>query len=135
MATKLNGFFETGSQWEMPNIRGRISRLILDYSISVSITTQNDVIQIEIENDFLFNDKRVIIGNPKSICPVLGILNKDTDKLIVKKTGEMSLIGHDFSINIAPNDSFEAWQIKVNGKAFAICLPGGNIAFWDSNLN
>jgi hypothetical protein len=89
--------------------------------------------QIYIEQRFWLRgpdcDAVVMPSEPATLAPVLRLFNAEVTGAAIQKTGQLKIqFGDDWSLEVEPNASYEAWQLSASLGVMLVCSPGGTVS-------
>ncbi len=138
MNTKIISFVDNPDFWEI-SIKGRqITRCCLDYALTIDLWDLDDSLTVKFENPFKLisanKNYEVNPQNPKSIEPMLQLLFEEVLTLKISKSGklEMSFVNGSY-LWTDPHEEYEAWELNSSKGLKFVCMPGGEVAIWESD--
>jgi hypothetical protein len=68
-----------------------------------------------------------------SLAPALSLFNAQVIDAAIQKTGHLRVrFGDGRSLEVDPDDAYEAWQLGCSVGLF-VCSPGGEVAFFEES--
>lgn len=124
---------ESDRKWVLTANEGRVTRIQIDFRVGIDLSDEEGILSIKIETPFniLMNgvDNRIEPGECSTLAPILCVFNASIEEIVILKSGELSIIFNNaLSLNVVPDDEYEAWQISFPGRFLLVCSPGGNVS-------
>lgn len=122
--------------WQLTMDNGQIRRIEIDFQVRFVFEDSRDSATITIESPFFIKnkDKKEVL-NPEdttTLAPVLPLFLAHVQDVIINKTGNLKIsLKGEKSIEVFPDDQYEAWQIVSSLNILLVCSPGGEVAFFD----
>lgn len=69
---------------------------------------------------------------PESFEPVRELLGQTVSESIVADSGTLKLtFANGASVQVEPDDDYEAWTVAGPRGMLIVCMPGGELAIWE----
>lgn len=112
---------------------GVVQLIQIDFRVGLFISDKSGRVQLFIESSFTMITPReryvLIPEDTSSLEPVLTLFNAKVLAIYINETGELIVeFGNGVSIEIHPDDSYEAWQLSGSPGFMLVCAPGGSVA-------
>lgn len=127
----------SGDTVELPIVGREVSRLVLDFRLTLQFLGDGADLDIAIATPFSIEDSerthRLDPERPESLGPALTILRQVVESATVNEDGGLELVfSNGLTLRLAPDPNYEAWESTSSGGAKVVCLPGGSLAVWDA---
>ena len=113
-----------------------VFRCIVDYAFSIEMSLNNRSLVLSIETEFIINKNNTIhhldIENKDSLIQGLLLIGKKVKRLEISHEGLAKVILESAQIIVKSHDEFEAWQVHTDDGMLIVCMPGGDLAIWES---
>jgi hypothetical protein len=125
--------------WRLALENARVQMIQIDFRLSLLVSDGQDEAWVHIETPgVLRSGAKELLLTPEqtpTLAPILHLFNAEVTVIDIRKAGRL-IIGFagDGAIEVAPHDSYEAWQVAVQserGGCLLVCAPGGEIAFFE----
>jgi hypothetical protein len=111
-----------------------VGRLLIDYQFTLQL--EKSGLSIVIEQPFsLTTGTRTMnldIEPAERLAPALSLVRKRVTSITVHDSGDLKVVLEGHVIKVAPNPSYEAWQIAGASGVIAVCMAGGELGVWAS---
>ncbi len=120
------------------SLRGQaVTRVSFDYGVSF-LTDAAAELRIETAFDIGGEDAEHRGVDPADAASVTALLvsrvNQEIADASVNDAGRLQLLfGDGVAVRVPPSDDYEAWSFVDADQRRVICLPGGEIATWESD--
>jgi hypothetical protein len=130
--------------WTFSFKDGRVQLIQIDFRLNFLVTDGFDKawLHVETQGRLKCGAKEIsfVPEQAVTLSPILTFFNTSLSNVIVAKTGQLVVqFEQDRSMIVAPNDTYEAWQMECStekGELMLVCPPGGQVAlFRDSNMS
>ena len=128
---------ELPDRWSLDSDDAEVTRLCLDWAVTLSIGSGRHDVQIRIEGVITLSGEGAAEyqlrpdGDPVELAPLLRIIRRKVTSLVLFKDGTVQLGTGDIAIQVLPDDRFEAWEATGARRRF-VATPGGGIAVWST---
>jgi hypothetical protein len=113
----------------------RVTQLLIDLaSFRFQTWTMQASAEVRIGVPFTYREpdgveRRIDPEEPEQLAPLLTLLGRSIDTLVIDRTGELAVdFGEGSRISVRPHPRFQAWEIQGGGALEGlgyICGPGG----------
>jgi Family of unknown function (DUF6188) len=70
-------------------------------------------------------------GKSPTLAPILPLFNSKVLGITVRKTGLLQVeFGNNGTLEVDPNDHYEAWQMGILPGVLFVCAPGGAVSLF-----
>src|SRR5688500_15008080 len=115
----------------------RVTQLAVDLSsFRLQTWTLEASAEIRLAVPFAFHEpdgvqRRLDPDEPEQLAPLLSLLGRSVERLVVSRRGELQVaFGDGSSLDVAPHPREEAWEVQgggaLEGMAYR-CRPGGGV--------
>ena|SRR5579883_1528119 len=129
---------ETQDGWEMLLEDGHMLLIQIDFRVAFDFADGSDSATLTIETEFRLKgpdvDKLLNPEESSTLGPILPLHKAKIVSVDFKRTGQLKIeFGEGYSIEVGPNDRYEAWQLGcTTPRSRFICTPGGDVSRFDS---
>ena len=122
--------------WSLLLANGRVQLIQIDFRLGLFLSDPPDEAELYIERTFRLKEPNGIVtlepGKTATLAPALSLFNAKISNVTVRKTGGLKAeFAGEVSIEVGPDDRFEAWQLGSRSAGFMlICSPGGSVSFF-----
>ena len=139
MTRKRLELVEGGNGWSIWPEDLLLSQVSIDYQLKMAFWSKVGSCEVIIRMPFLFetadSQKEINPENTADLMPVILLLRRNATRIAASQSGHLRVDFADgASIQVAPDDKYEAWRIVTESGGLAIARPGGDVDFWDSRL-
>jgi Family of unknown function (DUF6188) len=133
--TSTVGIQESGNTAKLPIVGREVSRLVLDFRLTLQFLDTGADYDIAIATPFSIEDgkrtHRLDPERPESLGPALTVLRRVVESAAVNEDGGLVLaFAHGLTLRVVPDPNYEAWESTSSSGAKLVCLPGGGLAVW-----
>jgi hypothetical protein len=127
---------EQSDSWTIECVEGSIGQIHIDFRVTFDVVDGADRARVTIEELFRFNgpDGEVPISPAEtpSLGPILALFNAEVTRITIKKSGRLRVEGNGgWSLEVDPNDTYEAWQLGYAPiHSLFVCSPGGEVSLF-----
>jgi uncharacterized protein DUF6188 len=121
--------------WRVAFNNGTVQQIKIDFRLGLLLTDGNDAAELCIGTPFrlinLGTTLSCIPENPESLAPVLALARKKVIEITIQNSGHMTIF-FEFgsSLEVDPDDSYEAWEIGGSTGFLFVCRPGTGVTFF-----
>lgn len=131
----MNQFEEHEGGWTWKLVDGRIARIQIDFCLELHLEDGQTEVRVRIETQCNLKIagavQSLLPESAKTLAPILPFFNRKVLSIEIAKSGKLCIeMEDDSSLEVEPDDAYEAWQI-FGDNIQIICVPGGNIATLD----
>ena len=138
MAERMTSNFtlsEHEDYWDLAANNCIISRIIIDYALTLEIQGDRNNLSIRIENQFslLLGDQCIDISNSKAteFYHAIQLLNKSVKYIKAYKNGSLEIfLLENLVVFVPSDDEYESWMIYGTNGLKIVSSPGGELAIW-----
>lgn len=121
--------------WLLKMDEGRIQRIEVDFRLGLLFGDKTETASLYIETPCHIrsegNNTRLVPDAPWTLAPALTIINAEIADVSIQKTGYLTVKLKDGrSLEIEPNEQYEAWQVGSTNGFLLVCSPGGGVAMF-----
>jgi hypothetical protein len=125
----------TAFGWLLAMDEGRVQRIEVDFRLGLLFGDKAETALLCIEMPcYLRREGRDILltpDDPSSLAPVLAIFNAEVADISIQRTGHLTAKLKDGrSLEVDPNEQYEAWQISSTNGFLLVCSPGGEVSLF-----
>lgn len=127
-------FQKTDEGWSLP-LEGRsVTQLEIDFRLTLHFwESGSETTSVVIENQFaLHGDGRQFLVDPESpssLAPTLSLLRRKVEYAKAAFDGSLEIrFEGGYTAWIAAHESYESWQVILEGGEMLVCVPGGAIS-------
>lgn len=126
----------TGSGWMLAMDEGRIQRIEVDFRLGLLLGDKTETASLYIETPCYLKgageDTLLIPDEPCSLAPVLALFNAEVEGVSIQRSGHLTaMLKNGRSLEVDPNEMYEAWQIGSTNGFLLVCSPGGEVALFE----
>jgi hypothetical protein len=127
---------DAGNHWKLNLEGGSVDRCCFDYGVTFILSNGALSCELRIERPFTivvpgWGIHRVDPDEAVDLEQALSLLRRKVDSATVTKEGDLKLhLGDRTTLQVAPDENFEAWTLTASTGARLVCLPGGEVAVW-----
>lgn len=132
-----SGLTRRSDGWELPVAGFPITQLVLDYAVTLHIDAVDGLLEIRIEQPFVFTTtggiEHLIVpeGKTDRIAPILAVVRSKVESARAYEDGRLEIIFEDGSrIGVPPSEGYEAWTATGPRNVKLVSLPGGTLETW-----
>jgi Family of unknown function (DUF6188) len=129
---------EGDDHWRLPIAGMSIDQCCFDFAVVLRLGVGADMWEIRISQPFAVigpdgSEQLVVPEHHAHLQAVLGLLRHEVEEAVGYKDGrlELNLVG-GASVQVPPDEGYEAWEAAGPEGMRLIGLPGGDIAVWKS---
>lgn len=131
-------FIELDSEWTLAATPAVVTRVCLDFRLSLLIDSELGDAEIHCNGTFSIldpeNDVETVVTATDDI-PKLGRLRGALASIRITRGGELQIAWADrLVLVVPPGDAFEAWELAA-GDLQLIGLPGGGVAVFGGSID
>lgn len=117
---------------------GVVQLIQIDFRVGLLISDKSGEARLLIETPFTMNttgERSVLIPeDAPSLAPVLALFNAKVMAISIKNTGRLIVeFGNGVSIEVHPDDKYEAWQLSGSPGFRLVCAPGGSVVVFQDD--
>jgi hypothetical protein len=135
--TRSHDIIERDGLTPLPLEELEVGRCVVDFGFTIYFGAEGEPFVLRIEGAFDVELDGVAHhldpGKPEGLGPAFALLHKTVGQAEV---GDDKVLELEFSngahMCVPPNDKYEAWQLSGPGGLLIICMPGGELAVWQS---
>jgi Family of unknown function (DUF6188) len=129
-------FSKKNDGWHFLFVEGMLGLVKIDFRLTLVVSDRSETIEICIETPFTITDSGAdfacVPENPVSLGPILSLVNSQVDFIEATTSGELSVrFATGATINVAPDPSFEAWQLATSTELLIVCPPEGRVVLFE----
>lgn len=128
---------ETPTKWILNPHSIKVSRCMLDYTVTLDMTNAavGPQATLTIECDFVLtmNGMAQVIEavNFKSMGQASVLINKEWLQGQIFKNGDLELkFSDNIILTVKSHELYEAWNFNLQNGTMFVSIPGGDIAYW-----
>jgi hypothetical protein len=126
---------EEKAGWSLILHEGRLGYIHIDFRLGLDIVDVSGTANLMIETPFRLSsfDAEVLLtpADSASLGPVLPLFNTEVVGLAIRKTGQLKVeFGNGCSLEVYPDESYEAWQFGSSLGFMLVCSPGGIVSLF-----
>lgn len=113
-----------------------VQSLLIEYTVRMQLS---DVFFIVIESPFMFDSsgESVCISpeedSEEAFQPVRELVGQTVESATADDAGTLYLRFSDSTtIEVPPDEAYEAWNVSGPNGALVVCTPGGKLAVWSA---
>jgi Family of unknown function (DUF6188) len=108
----------------------------IDFRVTLVVSDRSATIEICIEIPFSIADGGAVSAcapeNPESLVPILSLVNSQVNLIQARTSGELGVrFASGATIKVAPDPSFEAWQLATSTELLIVCSPEGKVVLFE----
>lgn len=122
--------------WYLSLQDGLVQLIQIDFRLGLFLSDTSGKAQLYIETPCRIKraDGEVLLtpSESSSLVPILPFFNAKVIGVAIRKTGQLEVeFGNGHSLEVHPDDSYEAWQLGCSsiGSMF-VCSPGGEVSLF-----
>ncbi len=70
-------------------------------------------------------------SEPSSLAPILPFFNFKVIGISIQKTGQLKVeFGDEHTLEVSPDDCYEAWELGCSVGLMMVCSPGGKVSLF-----
>jgi hypothetical protein len=121
--------------WRLRFRDGVVQLIQVDFRLTLFLGDGADTAKLVVETPFrliaLENDVVCSPEKPASLAPILPLVNARITGVLAQKSGWLRVeFDSGRSLEVAPNESYEAWQLGSSIGFLLVCSPGGGVSFF-----
>ena len=121
--------------WLLRMDEGRIKHIGVDFRLVLLFGDKTETASLCIETPCYIRSEgkntRLVPDAPSTLAPALTLFNAEITDISILKTGYLTAKFKDGrSLEIEPNEQYEAWQVSSTNGFLLVCSPGGEIAMF-----
>lgn len=129
----------TDSGWLLPMKEARVQRIEVDFRLGLILGDKCESVSLYIETLCHLKCKgysiSLIPGEASGLGPVLELFQAEVANISIQRSGHLIVMFRNgCSLEVDPNDMFEAWQIGSNNGFLLICSPGGAVSLFQKGI-
>ena len=126
---------EESGGWRLALSQGFVQLIQIDFRLGLFLGDAPDMAKLYIAEDFLLkNQGREDTINPEDSCslaPLLAFFNAKVAGIDIRTTGHLRLeFEAGSSLEVNPNELYEAWELNSSIGVMMICSPGGSVSLF-----
>ena len=128
---------EQGDRWSLSSDDANVTRISLDWGVTLTIGSTEPQIDVRIEQPFELTDSSgtsvqlVPEGDPLAMSPVLSISRRTVERMDAFNDGRLEIaIADGMIVRVESSEIYEAWEISGSGGFRIVSTPGGGLAVW-----
>ena len=119
--------------WHLVLHDGLVQLIQIDFRLGLFVSDASGKAQLYVETPCRLRgiDADVLLtpAEPSSLAPVLPLFNARVTRVAIRKTGQLKVeFGDGRTLEVDPDDKYEAWQIACSMGFMLVCSPGGNVS-------
>jgi hypothetical protein len=123
------------ASWNLAFHHGLVQQIQIDFRLGLLLTDDKAHAKVVIETPFVLHSPDGSLpftpAETVSLAPILRLFNKEVIDLNIRKTGHLKVAFADgYSLEVDPDDNYEAWQIGGSIGFMFICSPGGSVSLF-----
>jgi hypothetical protein len=124
--------------WLLAMDGGRVQRIEIDFRLGLLFGDKAEMASLYIETPCYLRcegrDIRLIPDEPCSLAPALALFNAEVADVSIQRTGHLTAMLKDGrSLEVDPNEQYEAWQISSTNGFLLVCSPGGEVSLFQQH--
>jgi hypothetical protein len=137
-------FEEANDFWLLTPECGRVQMIQIDFRLSLLVSDGPDEgtwVHVETTGRLktMTTETLLVPGQPATLAAILSLFNSEVSSIKISKTGGLRIqFGSSHILEVAPHQSYEAWQIECSSRSgdfVLVCPPGGEVVlFRDGQL-
>ncbi len=121
--------------WLLKMDEGRIQRIEVDFRLGLYFGDKNETASLHIGTPCNIKSEgkntRLVPDAPWTLAPALTLFNAEIANVSIQKTGFLTAKLKDGrSLEIEPDEQYEAWQVGSTNGFLLVCSPGGEVAMF-----
>jgi hypothetical protein len=128
---------EYGDRWSLSSDDATVTRISLDWGVTLTIGSTEPQIDVRIEQPFELTDpsgtsvRLVPEGDTLAMSPVLRMSRRTVERMDAFNDGRLEIaIADGMVVRVESSDAYEAWEISGSGGFRIVSTPGGGLAVW-----
>jgi hypothetical protein len=128
---------EHDDRWTLVNSEAKVSRVAIDWAVSLTVEADSAKFEIRIESEFHLTTpegQSITLnpeGNPFGLAPILGLVRHDVTRVDAFKDGRLEVgFANEALLSVAESDDFEPWAISGQDRMRIVSVPGSEVAMW-----
>jgi len=122
-------------QWVLKFTDGRVNYIHIDFRLSLDLVDASGKASLTIETPCRLKgaggEVPLTPSEPSSLAPILPLFNAKVIGVGMQKTGQLKVeFGDGHTLEVDPDDSYEAWQLGCSSGSMLVCSPGGKVSFF-----
>lgn len=114
---------------------GVVQLIQIDFRLGLFISDKSGEAQLFIETPFEMNTPQgrhvLVPEDTPSLEPALTLFSAKVVRVSIRETGGLTVeFKKDVSIEVYPDDKYEAWQLSGSPEFMLVCAPGGSVAIF-----
>ena len=119
--------------WRFSLDSGFVQLIQIDFRLGLCLADTSGTAQLYIETECRLNggSSEVLLtpANPSTLAPVLPLFNRKVVTATIRKTGQLKVeFGGGYTLQVEPDNSYEAWQLGCSLGFMVVCAPGGSVS-------
>lgn len=119
---------------------GRVQLIQIDFRLGLFLSDASGEAQLYVETPCRLKGPETIVSlipaEPLSLAPALGLFNTKVSGVAIRNTGQLNVqFGDHCSLEVDPDDAYEAWQLGCSDGFLLVCSPGGNVSLFKQTKN
>ena len=129
---------ESNDGWLLRFDEGRVNYIHIDFRLALDFVDGTETSLVTIETTCRLKgpdvDVPITPAESSSLAPVLPLFNANVAGIAIGKTGYLKVeFGDGRALEVAPDNSYEAWQLGCSLGFMMVCSPGGPVSLFRDN--
>jgi hypothetical protein len=126
--------------WHLSLKDGLVQLIQIDFRLGLVLSDTSGKAQLYIETPCRLKgaggEVPLTPSESPSLAPILPLFNAKVIGVAIRKTGQLKVeFGDGQSLDVDPDDSYEAWQLGCSSiGSLLVCSPGGMVCFFQQGV-
>jgi hypothetical protein len=121
--------------WQLSLQDGLVQLIQIDFRLGLFLSDASGKAQLYVEAPCHLRGPDVDVAltpaESSSLAPVLPLFNAKVTSVAIRNTGQLKVqFGDSCSLEVDPDDAYEAWQLGCSLGFMLVCSPGGKVSFF-----
>jgi hypothetical protein len=121
--------------WHLSFQNGLVRLIQIDFRLGLLLSDASDKAHLYVETPCRLEgpDVDVVLtpAEPSTLAPVLPLFNTVVTSIAIRNTGQLRVqFGDSRSLQVDPDDAYEAWQLGCSIGLMLVCSPGGKVSIF-----
>lgn len=129
---------ELPDRWSLSSEDAEITRLCFDWAVTLTIGPMEPQADVRIEGEIELSGVGPVVSkllpenDPIELAPLLRIVRSKLTTMVIFKDGRLRIDVGEITLQVAPSDEFEAWEIVGLAGRRLVSMPGGGVTVWST---